>query len=247
MIDILKKILLSKPFFNDGIEYQFIDIEEPTISYHSARGQKLYIDAVIKVNVVLPKKGQSYILEVIEQNIDKIIHNLFKYTGTKIKYKLNILVDGKEPLSVFISDEKIKEITESISEIIKIVRIENYNIYFNISLYPHRKNFYAMDDNYFDINFLYKINNIFNKGKKVILKDEFLDEFAGNINEYLMESDEFREDLQDILYNILEPELKIYNSDVYIQPNYYIHSIDGIEVHPQFKNFEGEINPDMFI
>jgi hypothetical protein len=64
IIKIVKKFLMSQPFFEDGFEYQFISVEPDS-------------DLAIKftVNVILPKRGQSFVVEKFSYDIDVIIEN----------------------------------------------------------------------------------------------------------------------------------------------------------------------------
>ena len=76
-----KKFLMSQPFFEDGFEYQFISVEPDS-------------DWAIKftVNVLLPKKGQSFVVEKFSYDIGVIIENASRYIGEGISYTENILV-----------------------------------------------------------------------------------------------------------------------------------------------------------
>jgi hypothetical protein len=76
---IVKKFLLSQPYYEDGFEYQFVSVE---------------LDDVIidfTVNVVLPKKEQSFTVEKFSYDIANIMENISKYVGEQIVYMEHIL------------------------------------------------------------------------------------------------------------------------------------------------------------
>jgi len=65
---VAKKFLMHEPFFVDGFEYQFISVEPH---------EDWAIDIV--VNVVLPKKGQSFVTEKFSYDIHYIIRRFGDY------------------------------------------------------------------------------------------------------------------------------------------------------------------------
>ncbi len=70
IVKIAKKFLMSGPFYNDGFEYQFISVEDD-----------LYDAIKFTVNVLLPKKGQSFVVEKFSYDIADIIENMSKSTA----------------------------------------------------------------------------------------------------------------------------------------------------------------------
>ena len=103
-VSIVKKFLMSQPFFEDGFEYQFISVEPDS-------------DWAIKftVNVLLPKKGQSFVVEKFSYDIGTIIENASRYIGEGVSYTENILIEGK-PIpenGMYINPEDCDEIISS--------------------------------------------------------------------------------------------------------------------------------------
>ena len=76
MSKIIKKVLLNQSFFEEGYEYQFIGVEigKDGVSYD------------LTINVILPKKGQSYVTAVFSYHIHKILSNLWKYINDSFSY-----------------------------------------------------------------------------------------------------------------------------------------------------------------
>jgi len=73
---ITKKVLMSQPFFEDGYEYQFVSVEEDE-EFDGAFN--------LTINVILPKKGQSYCTMVFSNHIHKILDNLWGYIGSSFR------------------------------------------------------------------------------------------------------------------------------------------------------------------
>ena len=74
---IAKKVLMSQPFFEDGYEYQFIKVEEDE-EFDGAFD--------LTINVILPKKGQSYCTTIFSNHIHNILDNIWGYIGSSFSY-----------------------------------------------------------------------------------------------------------------------------------------------------------------
>jgi hypothetical protein len=73
------------------------------------------------------------------------------------------------------------------------------------------------------------------------------DSFGEVFNEKLQDSSRFRDGLQDIIYRVLEPSIKIQDIEVYINAQYWIDKIDGMEVLVDGNSTIYEFIPEMFI
>ena len=117
---IIKKILMSETFNVDGFEYQFISVEP-------------YQDwgTNIVVNVVLPKKGQSFVVEKFSEDISHIIKRFSDYLGSVISYNEKILVDGRPvpKMGVYINKEDQNEIINALNGNMSNFSINNGNVY----------------------------------------------------------------------------------------------------------------------
>ena len=236
---IIQKFLLGKPFFKDGFEYQFIQVnlDKKGESYN------------IIVNVVLPKKNQSYFCEIFSREIKNILNNIWKYIGTSFSYSEEILVDGQIPEKggLFISDEKQIEVLNAMREQVKKITLKtaigllSYNVYWR----PSVGKFYRLDDSYIDFYFYIKISNFTLNGKSVNPNLNMIDEIAGVISDMMYYSDSVKTKIDDILYIVMENEMKIGNLDnFYLQGMWHISHIDGMEVHPTISHFN--LAPEMF-
>jgi hypothetical protein len=241
---IVKKFLMSQPFFEDGFEYQFISVEPDS-------------DWAIKftVNVLLPKKGQSFVVEKFSYDIGVIIENASRYIGEGISYTENILVEGR-PIpenGVYINDEDCDEIIRSLNENVKQITLSNdkdvSDISAKISFYRNReKIFYSMDvHEYIDFYLRYDISRIEYNNTPVRISEKMFDKFGEVFNDKLQDSTRFRDGLQDIIYRVLEPSIKIQDIEVYINAQYWIDKIDGMEVLVDGNSTIYEFIPEMFI
>ncbi len=241
---IVKKFLMSQPFFEDGCEYQFISVEPDS-------------DWAIKftVNVLLPKKGQSFVVEKFSYDIGVIIENASRYIGEGISYIENILVEGR-PIpenGVYINDEDCDEIIRSLNENVKQITLSNdkdvSDISAKISFYRNReKIFYSMDvHEYIDFYLIYDISRIEYNNTPVRISEKMFDKFGEVFNDKLQDSTRFRDNLQDIIYRVLEPSIKIEDIEVYINAQYWIDKIDGMEVLVDGNSTIYEFIPEMFI
>jgi hypothetical protein len=242
---IVKKFLMSQPFFEDGFEYQFISVEPDE-------------DWSIKftVNVLLPKKGQSFVVEKFSYDIGVIIENVSRYIGEGISYTENILIEGRPipEYGLYINDEDCDEIIRALNENVKYVQVSNHrdisSVRANISFSRNkaRNKFYLMDSHqYIDIFLIYNISKIEYNNTPVHINERMIDDFAEVFNEKLQDSDRFRDELQDIIYRVLEPSLRIKNVEVYYTPQYWIKKIDGMEALSYGMSDIHDFIPEMFI
>ena len=132
--------------------------------------------------------------------------------------------------------EQVKKITlnTAIGEL-------NYSVYWR----PSVGKFYRLDDSYIDFYFFIKISNFTLNEKSVNPNLNMIDEIAGVISDMMYESVSVKNKIDDILYIVMENEMKINNLDsFYLQGMWHISHIDGMEVHPTMSHFD--LEPEMF-
>jgi hypothetical protein len=237
---ITKKVLMSQSFFEDGYEYQFVNVEEDE-EFDGAFN--------LTINVVLPKKGQSYCTMVFSNHIHKILDNLWGYIGSSFSYSENILVDGEEPTEdgVYISPEKQSMVLSSIRKKFKRAQIKTKENYLSFDIFWNKddRDFYELNDVYIDFNFLIQLSNFEINGKRVTPSLKLSDEIAGVISDELYDNDSFRSNIDDTLYTVLLDEINTHNiDDLYVQGRWLITKIDGWEVFP--KGWVVDITDEMF-
>jgi hypothetical protein len=237
---IAKKVLMSQSFFEDGYEYQFVNVEEDQ-EFNGAFN--------LTVNVILPKKGQSYATAVFSNGIHKILDNIWGYIGSSFSYSENILVDGKEPTEdgVYISPEKESGVLSEIRKKFKRAEIKTKKNYLSFDIFWNKDDagFYELNDVYIDFNFLIQLSNFEINGKRVTPSIKLSDEIAGVISDELYDNDSFRSNIDDTLYRVLGDEINLHNiDDLYLQGRWHITKIDGWEVFP--KGWVADISDEMF-
>ena len=241
MIDnfkIIKKILMSETFNVDGFEYQFISVEP-------------YQDwgTNIVVNVVLPKKGQSFVVEKFSEDISHIIERFSTYLGSVISYNEKILVDGRPvpKMGVYINKEDQNEIINALNGNMSNFSINNGNVYKDkiVDLikikgslkWKKAKKFY---DHYesIDFYFYYDVSNVIVNDGKLNINPSEIDKFATVLNDMLQDNHNFRDEILDNIYMVLDHTTKIEHLDanVYYNAHYYLDRINGKKSELKYNN-----------
>lgn len=245
LLPIYRKYLMSQPFFEDGFEYQFISVD------YSENA-----DLKLMVNVLLPKKGQSFVVEKFVYDVETIMDDMSKYINEKPYYFIHFLIEGKQlpEYGVYINDEDCDEIIRSLNENVKYVTLSNNKDVSDVragisfSRNPKRNKFYLMDAHQFiDIFLMYNIGKIEYNNTPVHINEKMFDDFGEVFNDKLQDSSRFRDGLQDIIYRVLEPSIKIKNIEVYINAQYWINKIDGMEVVVDNNSTMYDFTPEMFV
>jgi hypothetical protein len=229
MSKVIKKVLLNQSFFEEGNEYQFIGVEigKDGVSYD------------LTINVILPKKGQSYVTKVFSYHIHKILSNLWNYINDSFQYSEHFLIDGKEPIKggVYITTEKQNKILTNLRNQVTSTEIKLKNNYlsFNISWKPQSEQSYTLEDVYIDFYYYISLSNFKFGNKKVIPNLEIGDKIAGVISDSLFDDDNFKEKVDDIIYTTMYDEVNLTKIDeVYFNGIWRIIKIDGWEVSPNY-------------
>ena len=237
---LINKLLVGKTIKKDKFSYEFISSSINSYDYDR-------VD--IKINVITPKKGQSYFKGIFIKDVKEIISKIETFIGKKL-YNLYFYVDGHDCEDVFVSNEDERKIFENLNKIDQINIFHN-NIKFKSKVsfkeprnYPWYQNSYEGPE----INFNYDIYDITVNGERpgpnFGKDDKKLSILSQNINELLMDSDRFRENVEEAVINALEPSMRILDDyEYYYTVNYYIDKID--EIKPS-DNVWGDFDYDLF-
>ena len=237
---LINKLYVGKTIKKDRFSYEFI----------SSSINSDYNRVNIRINVITPKKGQSYFKGALENDVREIISkNVEPFIG-KTLYNLYFYVDGHDYEDIFISDEDKRKIFENLSKINEI-SILNNNIKFKAKVSfkePRNYPWYQNGPEGLEINFSYDIYDIRVNGERPgpnFGKDnKKIDILAQNINELLLDSDRFRDDVEEAVIVVLEPSMRILDGDdMYYTAYYYIDKIDGIKTA---DNVWGDFDYDLF-
>ena len=112
---LINKLLVGKTIKKNAFSYEFISSSINSYDYDR-------VD--IKINVITPKKGQSYFKGIFIKDVKEIISKIETFIGKKL-YNLYFYVDGEKCEDVFISNEDEKKIFENLSKIDQINIFDN--------------------------------------------------------------------------------------------------------------------------
>ena len=229
LVKFAKNFLMSEPFIVDGFEYQFISVEP-----HEDFGIE------ITVNVILPKKGQSYVVEKFSYDVYHILENMNQYYGSGISYQEVILVEGQLPKrKAYINEEDQNEIIDSLNGNLSNFSIrsmgsdyDTFEVRGSMDWEKSKIRFYEVNGSDIDFYFYFNVSDIIVNNGEFSINPSQIDEFASTLNDRLQDNDQLRDKAEDILYRVLVPSTQIENLEVYFNANYYLNKINGKEYQP---------------
>ena len=237
---LINKLFVGKTIEKNTFSYEFISSSINSYDYDR-------VD--IKINVITPKKGQSYFKGIFINDVKEIISKIETFIGKKL-YNLYFYVDGHDCEDVFISNEDERKIFEKLSKIDQInVFSNNIKLKSKISFKkPKNQPFYQYHSDGPEITLYYEIYDIIVNDEKPgpnFGKDsKKLDILSVNITNLLNESDRFGDDVTEIIIQTLEPSMRLLETDdFYYSVFYYLDKIDGIKTA---DNVQGDFTYDLF-
>lgn len=213
---------MGREWVEEGYTYVFHNIVSDGPTY------KFYVEW-------LPKYWpHSYLKEKIINDVHDIINSGNKYIGgEKLSISIDVTQDGFDLLPCYVSPKNIEKIQKEI----------NRNSIVDIGTGNRDKNFTANYRGYFGARRYWDSANGITFGFNLDLFDFRLNdkpvnfkkgidlgEAAANITEILYDGD-FASDLSEIVYPIVEPELKLRNYDIYIDSVFDIAKMNGIDIN----------------
>jgi len=234
--NIIRKFLLQNEFEIDGNKFKFLSVEPYDL--HSNMAFKF------KVDVILPRENMCYAVPKFDGNVQEILMNLWNYLGTQFSYSIDeILVNGKKPdYPVYITTEKQKQILFELNNELGRVELrgKDIRIDFNAGFRPAKDYFYELSD--VNINFYFFVNaSSFRElnyelrtppGNEKPINPNLskIDDLGAALSEEMNDSDRVRNDVDNIIYRVLEPDLRIMNvDDLYYNASFYVNKIDGLQ------------------
>jgi hypothetical protein len=237
---LINKFFVGKTIKKDRFNYEFIN------SYINSNYDRVNIE----INVITPKKGQSYFKGIFIEDVKEIISKIETFVGKNL-CNLYFYVDGYDGEDIFISNEDKRKIFENLSKIDQINIFDN-NIRFKSKVsFKEPRNYRWYKNSYEgpEIAFSYDIYDIRVNGERPgpnFGKDnKKIDILAQNINELLIESDRFKEDVEEAVINVLEQSMRVLDESdrYYYSVFYYLDKIDGIKTA---DNVQGDFTYDLF-
>lgn len=233
----IEKILLKESFYEDGFEYQFIKVtaDSENLGYN------------ILVNVVLPKKGQSYATPVFSGHIHNFLNNMWKFIGSSFSYSEKILVDGEEPVNngLFISLEKQRAVISTIRKEVQEITLKTAIglLTFDVNWKPTE---IYLEETYISFSYHIEIKNFILDSHYVVPDLKNADEVAGAIQNVMYDTDYLREQIIDVIYDVMSNEIDITSvDDLYYQVQFFITNINGFETRGGWGD-HFDLEPEMF-
>lgn len=239
LVKLVRKFLIGNVFDKDGFKYKFLSVEPYDLHDNNAFR--------FQVNVDLPEKDFSYVVEKFDKDIESILINLWKYFGVQFSYSIDkIYVNGVErsDKDMYITKKTLKELIDRVnSEINRVyVRSKKMNIDFNASF---KLGEYYLSDVNMTFDFSVEISDIKSEGKSVFPNMDKIDDLASALWEHMNDNDNLRTDVEDAIYITMEPEFRVKDvDDLYYSASFYVSKIDGMFVDP--SSWGGYIEREYF-
>ena len=249
----LKKFFENKTFEVDGYKYFFKDVQPKEDFANSVQ---------FIVVASLPKQGQSYSAEKMSQDINKIIDEGFKFMDEIISYGISFSLDtdkGDEDTELYIREELKDVLLLKLNKdpklsVIELPFIEDgssliFNLYyFNPEIFDLTVFEGKLSNDEIEYYTIFKVQNIRKRKNGSIFEvepnPEKLNELAGALQNQLVENN-IAAEVENLLYDVLENELRISNSDIYYVAHMNCKFIGDVEVKPMW-NFQ-DFEENMFI
>lgn len=242
-VKILKKLLKGKSIPIGTYMYNFLDV----VPYDGDEETPNFI-----LNITTKNPFQSYCRQKMVDDIESIVYNKIRLMGEKkmaigIEFEFNRM----DPMKVFISQEKREELLARLNKENNIFSYRNsreQEVSFEV-VYTPSELFVNTEKGGGEIYFHFDMNlrrfDIDGEPFPVIEKyGDVLSEFCSMIQDKIMIDDEsynFRVEIENIIYNTLEPEMQINHLEIYYVAYVYVNEINGIqrkaEVSSKIINF----------
>lgn len=224
--NIIKRFLTENEFEIDGNKIKFLYVEPYDLQ------SKMLIK--FGVDITLPIKDQSYALPKFSKDVEGILQNLWRYLGVPFSYSQEkMLINGEPPIDlVYISPQKQKEILFKLNEEHDrySIREKDLQFSFNIAFKSAKDYLYKLSDVQIEFYFAMTCSSFTGKNNTPINPNlNLIDELGEAISENMNDRDAFRNDVEDVIYNALESELKISDADLYYNAMFYVDKIDGMK------------------
>lgn len=224
---ILKVLLLGKKFKKGKYTYEFTSVE-PELEKN--------FDGIyyLRANGTLSNPNQAYFARKMSNDLKMILDNVRQYVGETFTVSLDFTLYGEEPLSLYIPFENLVEIQNRLNSKFKNFSFFNKSIQVDMFFDYSTRNPYTADGDTVLCNFDISISNLRYRERKIHLTSLEQEERNYVINlilELLYNTDDLLQGIDDVMYNVLEPDLQLnlsYDEDLFYNGSYKI------------KNFEGE-------
>lgn len=251
-VKIAKKFLKSENFDFNGYVYTFDEVTR----------HKEFDDTFrFKITAHLPKPGQSYSAQKMSEDINKIVENLFNFLGKRFSYSTYLELDtekeGSPSVDVYVTPEKraviLSELNKNFSKLEFPFPAVNGNLIFEIYYFDSEtfeRQMFGGDGGEEEIScYLYfKVSDI------KLMKNDIIEDIEpkkssiqelGDVFLSKFYESRYHGEIENLIYIILEDEMRIQDSEVYYTAKLNLKFIEGVEVKPQWTG--SEFKPYMFV
>ena len=226
IVNFAKRFLMRDIYEMSGFKYQFVEIES----------NKDFLDSLnYIINVILPDPKQSYIAEIFFQDIEEIISGFYNFLGKRYSHSLEInVINSPHPFdNVYIRPEILNEILDTINRRFNRVgfEIKNNNVSFDCFFKPNGSiDFYQENGETIEFRFSIDVSEIEINQKPVKIREGKESDFVQTIVETMYDRSWFYSEIEDVIYELLNPETDILNYEVFVAVLFNIDSVDGVKI-----------------
>jgi hypothetical protein len=224
------RTFFSTPTEIDGVVYNFVEID---IEKNFDNAFKFLVD------VILPDPNQSYIAQVFNDILTKLIYDSFNFIGQTYSYSLEMTINGQELFPntyAYIKQESLDRIINRFNEQYKKIGFDvdlsdgektlNMNCKLSWDNFPYD----GSGDN-LDFYLKVKLSNFFFDENQVIPNPKKEDLVAGTLWSILADRDWFTPRMEEIIYSEISADTKINEvEDVYVQVFFRVVDLNGKDV-----------------
>lgn len=219
LVSFLKKFFEGKTFVIKSYGYTFIKVT-------NYEGDEDTPD--ILVNVTTKNPFQSYCQEKMRDDVKKIMYEKLRLIGVdKGGFFLNLKFNGRTPKEIFISledREKIFFLINKKQKFFKYINAKGETISYEAQFYPKQQWYFKDTDDEIDINVSVNFRTFEKNGEKLVIDETkypaLLIKLQNDLNQ---SSDDFRIEVENIVYDVLEPNLQLEDLEIFFNV-YFIGS-----------------------
>lgn len=220
--NIVNRFLKENDFEIDGFKYKFF-----SVGIEDRKENPIFH---IGFDVTLPNKDQSYAVQRFIIGLQEILENLSRYLGITFAFSPDITINGKEPKEVYMNPNRQKEILDRLNSELQSIELDKKTGFYSFDIvYRPAKRFFYKNGQDLEISFNLSITGLSKDGRMYNPKD--IRDFGSILLNSLYDDDDFATGVEDIIFDVLEPDLKLSNiNDLFYKAHFNIEEINGRKI-----------------
>lgn len=242
-VSFFKKILAGKTFAVGKYHYKFLNV----VPYEKDDEET----PAFVVNVETKNPFQSYCKQKMVGDVQEIIIDKSRLIGLEksLSFGLDLTFNGREPSSIFVSQEDREKLIFRLNEALKFYKYRNNQkqlVVFEVE-FSASENFVNVeggDELLFGFDLNLRRFEIDGQPIAVIQKyGDKLGDFVSMIQQEicLSDNDTFRTEIENIIYTVLEPEIQLGSTEMYYTSQTFVKGINGVRIEGG-NNYGVDIN-----